>query len=311
MEESSTQTEDREYLLNKKIEALEGVKKVQAERIKELKMELHAYKQSSNVPNGVPLGDTIGKVRELEMSGLAMDELDHSPLHLELEQLSIQGGEDNEDGHGPNRAQDTDNFKQENSSTLPRFRREYYCPTSCVSRVISFIFDQMRLPVCNTRLHKEVQKDLCSLSKFPDVDCEVGECSLAFKDFHDVGLIEKQHMFLAKIENAEERGRRLKEAIDTMEGESHPALFIMHYELYQDGKKRDGHSLAIMPNGEFIQVKEKRQWKPEQDQLWKSVTQIEVWKVEKKTAEDWEKKCGWKKCTRACIYSRNRKEKHT
>jgi hypothetical protein len=73
-------------------------------------MKLHAYEQSSNVPNGVPLDDTIGKAREFEMSGLAINELDHSPLHLELEQLSIQGGEDNEDG--TNRAQDTDNFKE-------------------------------------------------------------------------------------------------------------------------------------------------------------------------------------------------------
>ena len=194
---------------------------------------------------------------------------------------------------------------------MPRFRKEYYCPISCVSRVISFIFDQMRLPVCNTRLHKEVQKDLCSLSKFSDVDCEVGECSLAFKDFHDVGLIEKKNMFLETIENAEERGRRLKQAIATMVGESHPALFRMHYKANQDGEKRVGHCLAIMPDGVFIEVKEKRQWKPEQDKLWKSVNQIEVWKVGKKTAEDWEKKCGWNKCARACIYSRNRKEKHT
>ena len=190
---------------------------------------------------------------------------------------------------------------------MPQFREEYYCPVSCVSRVVSFIFDRMELPVCNTRLHKEVQNELCLLSKFT----VVGKCSLAFKEFYDVGLIEKKHTFFAKIENSEERGRRLKEAIATMMGESHPALFRMHYKENQDGTKRAGHCLAIMPDGEFIEVKEKCQWKPEQDQLWKSVNLIEVWKVGKKAAEEWEKKCGLKICIRECRHSRDAKEKHT
>ncbi|CAB4013428.1 Hypothetical predicted protein, partial [Paramuricea clavata] len=165
----------------------------------------------------------------------------------------------------------------------------------------------MELPVCNTRLHKEVQNELCLLSKFT----VVGKCSLAFKEFYEVGLIEKKHTFLAKIEDAEEGGRRLKEAIATMVGESHPALFRMHYKENQDGTKRAGHCLAIMSDGEFIEVKEKRPWKPEQDQLWKSVNLIEVWKVGKKAAEEWEKKCGLKICIREFRHSRNAKEKHT
>ena len=77
-------------------------------------MKLHAYEQSSNVPNGVPLDDTIdtANLKEFEMSVFAMEELDHSPQQLErqFEQFSIQDGEDNEDG--TNRAQGSDNSKQ-------------------------------------------------------------------------------------------------------------------------------------------------------------------------------------------------------
>ncbi len=141
----------------------------------------------------------------------------------------------------------------------------------------------------------------CTLRELPEEACAVGNCSLSFQDFYNVGLIKETPALSKEIIDANKTEGWMQEAIETMEGESHPALFRMHYKENEDGKKRAGHCMAIMPDGTFIDVQMKQIWEPKHDKRLKSVNLIEVWKIERKAAKDWEEKCGLKKCEIECI----------
>ena len=144
----------------------------------------------------------------------------------------------------------------------------------------------------------------CTLRELdPGKICEVGNCSLLFKDFYHVGLIEETQLFVKKINGADEINCYLKEATEVMKNESHPALFVMKYNEEQDGTTRAGHCMAIMPSGIIIDVQMGRAWEPNNDKHLKSVSEIAVWKVAKKAAKDWEEKCGFQKCEIECFVS--------
>ena len=183
-------------------------------------------------------------------------------------------------------------------SELAGFRNCYYCPVSCVSSVVSFIFFFMGLPVCIRRFEREVQNTLNVLSIECEEEVVVGNCSLAFGDFYNVSIIEKECKISVVITDADKIDHHLKRAIEIMKGELHPALFIMYYK---SGTGRAGHCVAIMPDSKFIDVQEEYYWYPEKDPHWRSVSKIELWKVEEQVAKEFEEKCSLKKCGNECI----------
>jgi hypothetical protein len=164
----------------------------------------------------------------------------------------------------------------------------------------------MGLPVCIRKFEREIQNDMCSLSVLCNENSEVSKCSLAFQDFYNNAIIERKYKLLGKITDVNTRSDHLRKAIKTMEGEEHPALFIMHYRKKND-RQRTGHCVAIMPsrNGtcKFIDVQKERYWRPEKDPLWQSVSEIEVWRVDRKIAEEYWENCGTDKCKRECFHT--------
>jgi hypothetical protein len=156
----------------------------------------------------------------------------------------------------------------------------------------------MGLPVCVRRFEREVQNTINSLSIECGEECIVEDCSLAFKDFYNVSIIEKESKISEQITDVDKIDHHLEKAIETMNGEPHPALFIMHY---RSDTGRAGHCLAIMPDLKLLDVQGEFYWYPEKDPHWRSVNKIEVWKVEEQVAEEFEEKCSVRKCGSECI----------
>ena len=115
----------------------------------------------------------------------------------------------------------------------------------------------MKLQICNNRFIKEMQ---CTLSEVPGEDSKVGNCSLSFKDFYDVGLIEKIPAFFQEITGTQ--NFEIQKAIQSVDAGQHPALFKMDCKENEDGTKRAGHCIALFPGGLFIDVQKRQYWEP-------------------------------------------------
>ena len=138
----------------------------------------------------------------------------------------------------------------------------------------------------------------CSLSQVSGDNPKVGNCSLSFQDFYDVGLTEECPAFLQELKNDTEKFD-IQKAIKSVDGQ-HPALVKMDCKQNKDGTKRAGHCIAVFPDGVFVDVQKRRYWEPEPNVL-KEFIRISVWKVQVKIAKDFEKKCGLQKCKLECI----------
>ena len=175
------------------------------------------------------------------------------------------------------------------------FNNPFNCAVSCVLSVVSFIFFKMGLRICNRKLIVGVH---CELSKVKEADevCDVGKCSLTLENFYHVSLIEKNPVFLKKIENGDDISRVFEEVTETIESaeqpHAYPLLLVMDYKV----ENSTGHCVAIMPDDDIIDVQRKRYWKPAEDERIALVSRIGVWKVDQREAKEWQKMCHLKKC---------------
>ena len=127
---------------------------------------------------------------------------------------------------------------------------------------------------------------------------EKGKCLLALTDFSKSGLLEDKEVFTAKIPSEYTVDEALREAGTKMRDRTYPAVLAMEYEKNSDGTQPHGHCLAIMPSGEYIDVKERRYWKLTPDSR---VSEIHVVNVKESNIVEWQRNCGLHNCQNDCI----------
>ena len=173
------------------------------------------------------------------------------------------------------------------------FNNPFNCAVSCVLSVVSFIFFRMGLRICNRKLNVGVH---CELSKVKEANevCDVGKCSLTLENFYNVGLIEDKSVFSKEIKDGDNILCVFEEVTETVKSAKHafPALLVMHYKVENSA----GHCVAIMPDGDIIDVQRKKCFEPAKDKRIALVNRIYVWKVDQKEAKEWEKMCHLNKC---------------
>ena len=136
----------------------------------------------------------------------------------------------------------------------------------------------------------------CTLCKKPGAKCEVGNCSYSLNDFYEAGLIEE--VFNTPITDTCTIDDALCKARKELKGQSHPAVLSMEYQNNTDGTKPVGHSVAIMPDGKYIDAKERRYWKPTLDNR---IMAIHVLNVKKSNIAELQHYCGLQKCSTECL----------
>ena len=154
----------------------------------------------------------------------------------------------------------------------------------------------MGLRLCFRRLLVYLQ---CSLSnKHPGAKFKVGKCSSSLVDFYEAGLIESQEPDGKTITGECTIDDALRDARKELKGQSDPALLAMQYEKNPDGTKPVGHSVAMMPDGKYIDVKEMRYWQPTPDSR---ISHIYVINVKRSELAKWQRNCGKQNCAYECI----------
>jgi hypothetical protein len=79
---------------------------------------------------------------------------------------------------------------------------------------------------------------------------------------------------------------------------SYPAVLAIEYEKNPDGTQPVGHSVAMMPDGKYIDVQERRYWQPTPNSR---ISHIHVVNVKKSEITEWQRNCGLQNCKDECI----------
>lgn len=148
----------------------------------------------------------------------------------------------------------------------------------------------MGLRVCFPTWMRYIQRTLDKTSGAP---FEEGKCSLALTDFSKTGLLEDKEVFTAKIPNEYTIDEALCKARTEMRDRTYPAVLAMEFEKNSDGTQPIGHCVAIMPSGDYIDVKERQYWKLTSDSR---IGKIHVVKVKENNIVEWQRNCGLHKC---------------
>ncbi|CAB3980494.1 Hypothetical predicted protein [Paramuricea clavata] len=190
-------------------------------------------------------------------------------------------------------AEDGETSTQVEPPELVRFSIALNCPVSCGYSVVFFILYMMGFRLCIRRFIAEVQ---CALNnKFREAKLEVGKCSLSLTEFLKVGLIDE--MFARSITDEYKIGDALREAKERIQGQLHPAAFMIEYEEGPDGRKPIGHCVAVMPDGKVIDVEEGKYWEANSESR---ISYIYVVNVKESEVIEWQHKCALQKCEAEC-----------
>ena len=138
----------------------------------------------------------------------------------------------------------------------------------------------------------------CTLSKIPEAIFEVGKCSLSLDDFSKVGLLEAESVFDVAITDEYTINDALRDAREKINRQADSAVLAMEHKMEPSGSQPVGHSVAIMPSGNCIDVQNRRYWKPKPDSR---ISRIHVVNVKKSDLAEWQRKCGLQKCKDECI----------
>ena len=141
-----------------------------------------------------------------------------------------------------------------------------------------------------------------TLDKTPGKRFGIRKCYQSLADISNAGLLEDKEVFKADISDTYTINDALRDAREKIKGQSYPAVLAMEYENNPDGTQPVGHCVAMMPDGKYIDVKERRFWKPTLDV---GISRIHVVNVKKISIVDWQRNCGLHKCQHDCIVYSN------
>ena len=133
-----------------------------------------------------------------------------------------------------------------------------------------------------------------TLNKIPGERLELDECYRSLTNFHDTGLLEdKEKVFTADITEQYTINDALRDARKKLKNQIYPSVLAIEYKESHDGTEQVGHCVAMMPNGNYIDVNEKQYWRPTLDC---PISKIHVVKVEESSVVKWQRNCGLHKC---------------
>lgn len=186
-----------------------------------------------------------------------------------------------------------------NRDTKPNFgvRVWFNCLSSCAMNSIFFVFKVKKIRFCNKQFVIEIDRRLQELNiKFDPL-----KCTKAVKGLSRVGLLELVHWDKTICGNTK-LDDALKKAIDKLiKGKEYIALLSVGYSI-----AKVGHCMVLTCKTNEFDPKVKMQiydvkkddWWPKSNEDIQYVNQIQVLKIDKKTADDLLPYCGLEYCSR-------------